>query len=58
MPRVKPLTSLAALPAESQRTVAAEGAPQVDAGASVQTRVVVAEVSLGRAPWDADRGEQ
>lgn len=56
----EPLTSLTALPSKPQWTVAAEGAPQVDAGASVQARVGVAEVPFGRASWDAcgERGKE
>lgn len=54
----EPLTSLTALPSKPQWTVAAEGAPQVDAGASVQARVGVAEVPFGRASWDAGRREK
>lgn len=53
----EPLTSLTALPSKPQWTVAAEGAPQVDAGASVLARVGVAEVPFGRASWDACGGE-
>lgn len=45
------LTSFAVFPSESERAVAAEGAPQVHAGPPVQTRVIVAEVSFGGAPW-------
>lgn len=51
------LTSLAVLASEPERAVAAEGPPQVDAGSSVQTRVVVAEMALGRASWE-DGGMQ
>lgn len=43
------LTSFAVLPSESKWAIAAEGAPQVHAGSSVQTRVIVAEMSFGRA---------
>lgn len=52
------LTSLAVSPSEPQRTVAAEGAPQVDAGAPVQTRAGVAEVSFGRATWNTCGSER
>lgn len=48
---IRIFTSLAVFSSESKRAVAAEGAPQVHTGAPVQTRVVVAEMSLGGAPW-------
>ena len=44
------LTSLALGPSVPQGAVAAERPPQVDAGGSVLTGTVVAEVTLGRAP--------
>lgn len=49
------LTSFAILPSKPKRAVTTEGAPQVHAGPSVQTRVVVAEVSFGGASWEGER---
>lgn len=49
------LTSLAVISSKSERAVAAEGAPEVHTGAPVQARVVVAEMSFGRAPWPPAR---
>lgn len=46
------LTSLTVLSTKSKRTVAAERAPQVHTRPSVYTRVIVAEMSLGRASWE------
>lgn len=45
----KSLTSLAVLSPKAERTVTAERAPQVDAGPTVLTRAVAAEVSFCRA---------
>lgn len=49
------LTSFTVLSTKSERAVTAEGAPQIHAGSSVQTRVVVTEVPLGGASL---RGEK
>lgn len=43
------LTSFAVFPSKSEGAVATEGAPQVHAGPSVQTRVGVAEMPFGGA---------
>lgn len=45
-------TSFTVSSSESKRAVTAEGAPQVHTRPSVQTRVVVAEVSLSRTSWE------
>ena len=48
------LTSLAVLPSVSERAIAAEGAPQVHTGSSIQTRAGVTEMSFCRASCEGE----
>lgn len=49
------LTPFTVLPSESEWAITAEGAPQVHTGSSVQTRVVVAEMSFGGASCECEK---
>ena len=49
------LTSFAVLSSKSKWAFTAEGAPQVHTGSSVQTRVVVAEMTFGRTSYEGKK---